>query len=80
MEYRMVYRIMKCSDFHEGNLLNWERKPKQIIINCIAGVTAVLIRKDNAPKWDPARIEDIVHSKHIMPFFEPLPDNDKLPI
>lgn len=45
----------------------------------IEGVGALLIRKDNAPKWIPARIEDVTE-KQVLSFFQPLPNDEALPM
>lgn len=41
------------------------------------GVRALLVEKDNKPKWDPARLEDVSESQ-INSYFEPLPYNMEL--
>lgn len=41
------------------------------------GVRALLITKDQNPKWNPAKLEDVTE-EHVARFFEPLPDNDEL--
>lgn len=51
-----------------------------VAIVYIAGVKALLVRKDNNPKWEPSRIEDVSIHRDILPFFEPLPNNDRLPM
>lgn len=43
-----------------------------------AGVTAVLIRKDNTPKWNPSKLED-VSEEEVLKFFKP-DDDDELPM
>lgn len=43
------------------------------------GVRALLIDKDNAPKWNPANVED-VSSERVLSFFEPLSSNHSLKI
>lgn len=43
------------------------------------GVRALLISKDNKPKWNPPCIED-VPLQRVQSFFQPLPDNDELPM
>lgn len=45
----------------------------------IEGVNARLIRKDNKPIWDPARIED-VKDEEVMQFLKPLSNRDELPM
>lgn len=45
----------------------------------VSGVRAILITKDNNPKWDPSRIEDVTEDQ-LLPLYEPLPNDDKLPI
>jgi len=41
------------------------------------GVRAVLVDKDNAPKWNPARIED-VKMEDVYKHFERLPSHQEL--
>ncbi|XP_031625284.1 3-hydroxyisobutyryl-CoA hydrolase, mitochondrial isoform X2 [Contarinia nasturtii] len=41
------------------------------------GVRALLVRKDNNPKWNPARIEDVTDER-VESFFRPLPNNEDL--
>ena len=41
------------------------------------GVRAVLIDKDNKPKWNPAKLAD-VSPEHVDKFFKPSPDGDEL--
>ncbi|KAG5685086.1 hypothetical protein PVAND_014287 [Polypedilum vanderplanki] len=41
------------------------------------GVRALLIDKDQQPKWNPSKIEDVTQG-HVLKFFVPLPDNDEL--
>ena len=41
------------------------------------GVRALLIDKDKAPKWKPARIED-VDSATVAAYFAPLPKGEEL--
>jgi enoyl-CoA hydratase len=53
MEYRIVSRITRDTDFYEG-------------------VRAVIIDKDNAPKWQPATIEAL-DSAAVEAHFAPLP-------
>lgn len=43
------------------------------------GVRALLIAKDKHPKWNPPSIED-VPAEQVLSFFEPLPNNDGLPM
>lgn len=43
------------------------------------GVRALLITKDKHPKWNPPSIED-VPVEQVLSFFEPLPNNDGLPM
>lgn len=43
------------------------------------GVRALLISKDGNPKWNPSRIED-VSDQRCLSYFEPLPNNDELPM
>jgi 3-hydroxyisobutyryl-CoA hydrolase len=41
------------------------------------GVRALLIDKDQQPKWNPLKIEDVTQD-HVNRFFAPLPDKDEL--
>lgn len=43
------------------------------------GIRAILIDKDNNPKWKPSRIEDVTEQQ-VHSYFEPLPDGDRLPM
>lgn len=45
----------------------------------VAGVKAVLVRKDNKPKWNPSRIEDVTEQS-ISHFFKPFANGDELPM
>lgn len=41
------------------------------------GVRAMLLERDNKPKWQPAKLEDVTESQ-IKAYFEPLPNNQEL--
>lgn len=41
------------------------------------GVRALLIDKDNSPKWDPKTVEE-VSDERVQSFFQPLTDGDEL--
>lgn len=43
------------------------------------GVRALLIGKDKKPKWNPPSIEDVPLDR-VRSFFDPLPNNDELPM
>lgn len=43
----------------------------------MSGVRALLITKDNKPKWNPARIEDVT-DEHVQSFFRSLPAGEEL--
>ncbi len=58
MEYRLVRRFMKASDFYEG-------------------VRAVLVDKDNAPKWKPATLAEAT-PEMVDAYFAPFKDEDEL--
>jgi len=58
MEYRLVRRFMKASDFYEG-------------------VRAVLVDKDNAPKWEPATLAEATPAM-VDAYFAPLRDEEEL--
>lgn len=45
----------------------------------IAGVKAALVRKDNKPKWNPCRLEDVTEES-IEHFFQPFANGDELPM
>ena len=49
--------------------------PKFYFCPPVAGIRALLIRKDKNPKWDPSRIEDVTEEE-ILPLYEPLPNNE----
>lgn len=39
----------------------------------------LLIIKNNTPKWNPPRIEDVTEQR-VLSFFRPLPKNENLPM
>jgi enoyl-CoA hydratase len=39
------------------------------------GVRAVVIDKDGAPRWQPARLEDVTEAE-LSPYFDPPADGD----
>lgn len=41
------------------------------------GVRALLVDRDQSPKWQPAKLED-VSDELVESFFKPLPGNDEL--
>lgn len=43
------------------------------------GVRALLIGKDKKPQWNPPSVED-VPAHRVQSFFNPLPNNDELPM
>lgn len=43
------------------------------------GARAVLITKDNKPKWNPSRIEDVT-DEHVLSFLRPMPKNEDFPM
>lgn len=43
------------------------------------GVRALLIAQDPNPKWNPSRIKD-VSNQRVRSYFDPLPNNDELPM
>lgn len=55
----------------------------RLAVNCIIdsdfkeGVRALLIDKDQQPKWRPNSIEEVTQ-EHVNKFFAPLPDKDEL--
>lgn len=55
----------------------------RLAVNCCIdsdfkeGVRALLIDKDQQPKWDPTRVEDVTQD-YVNKFFAPLPDKDEL--
>lgn len=88
MEYRFVHRIIKHNDFHEGSFLEYKivlkktektRNNMGIVSGLIVGVKAALVRKDNKPKWNPSRIEDVTEQS-ISYFFKPFSNSDELPM
>ena len=58
MEYRLVRRFVKASDFYEG-------------------VRALLVDKDNAPKWKPATLAEATPAM-VDTYFAPFTDEDEL--
>lgn len=48
-----------------------------LLIFILLGVRALLITKDNNPKWNPPRIEDVTEQR-VLSFFRPLPNNEDL--
>lgn len=83
MDYLLIHRVLKHREFREGELNEHVMLKKncgsKYQFACFEGVTARLIRKDNKPKWDPARIEDVTEEQ-IMHFFKPLSPSDELPM
>lgn len=81
MEYRLAVHCVEDSDFHEGRLkvtsINASLLKKKLQNASIAGVRALLITKDNQPKWNPSRIEDVTEQR-VLSFFRPLPNNEDL--
>lgn len=55
----------------EYRLAQWCMRPQPHSDFC-EGIRAVLVDKDNAAKWDPARLED-VSQERVAGFFQPLP-------
>lgn len=50
-----------------------------LLIVLVLGVKAVLVRKDNKPKWNPTKIENVT-DESIAHFFKPFADGDSLPM
>lgn len=85
MDYLLIHRVLKHREFREGEhndlpMLIVKKLWLKISIRfCFKGVAARLIRKDNKPRWEPARIEDVTEEQ-IMYFFKPLSPSDELPM
>lgn len=83
MEYRLAVRFVEDSDFNEGKLIHGSTLlinfVSILIRSLMSGVRALLISKDNNPKWNPSRIEDVTQER-VLSFFKPLPNNDELPM
>lgn len=81
MEYRLVVHFVEDSDFKEGTIVRANDSPfnNTTIIISFSGVSALLIRKDNSPKWNPSTIEDVTEDR-VRSFFRPLPNNEELPM
>ncbi|XP_055304663.1 3-hydroxyisobutyryl-CoA hydrolase, mitochondrial-like isoform X2 [Sitodiplosis mosellana] len=68
------------SNFSLGECLQMEYR---LAVRCVEdsdfheGVRALLITKDNNPKWNPPRIEDVTEER-VKSFFQPLPNNEDL--
>lgn len=88
MEYRLAVHFVEDSDFHEGMWIIKKRTRRKIVIRKSinfdliigkkkSGVRALLITKDNNPKWNPPRIEDVTEER-VKSFFRPLPNNEDL--
>lgn len=83
MEFRLAYNFLEDSDFFEGSypVFHAGKSTEEIIpfffLVQNKGVRALLITKDNKPKWNPARIEDVT-DEHVQSFFRPLPANEEL--
>lgn len=83
MEYRLAVNFVEDSDFHEGLTTRCLKNVQKVqfhlnlLISPTTGVRALLITKDNNPKWNPARIEDVTEER-VKSFFRPLPNNEDL--
>ncbi len=57
--------VLKTPDFYEGRNVFYG----DCLVNCYyPGVRAVIIDKDNKPKWSPDKLED-VESTYVTSFF-----------
>lgn len=85
MEYRLVHRIIKHNDFRDGPFVFvvfrffLSFQSKFFTFRSFAGVSAVLVRKDNKPKWNPSKIKDVT-DEQISYFFGPFANGDELPM
>lgn len=80
VEYRLSQRCCENNDFKEGreeiSNVNSERKFLKSFLSQIqiyVGVRALLIDKDQSPKWDPSTLEGVTQ-EIVDHFFSPLPD------
>lgn len=49
----------------------------QVFIRTYLGVRSLLIVKDNKPKWNPDRLEDVT-DQHVLSLFKTLPNNEDI--
>lgn len=83
-EYRLTLNFLGDDEFHEGikTFVFLFAKKSSLVnlqVTLSLGIRAMLLAKDEAPKWNPSRIED-VHEQRVLHFFRPLPKNDNLPM
>lgn len=80
MDYRVAVNVIQTHDFHEGSRISTFFYVKFILINKrFPGINALLIKKHNKPKWNPARIEDVTEQQ-VLALFRPLGNNEDLPM
>lgn len=80
----MAVHFVEDSDFKEGMTVGAHGSHFHLFFYCstiisFTGVSALLIRKDNSPKWNPPKIEDVTEDR-VRSFFRPLPNNEELPM
>lgn len=78
MEYRIACRALQNKDFIEGEFSWFNSNFLQILtIHYTLGVRALLIDKDNNPKWDPRTLDDVTDT-YIESYFKKLPVDEEL--
>lgn len=77
MEYRMAVHHLEDSDFKEGESDEFDDFVFDCIqqVNLFPGVRALLIDKDQQPKWNPATLEEVLDHR-VKFYFNSLEDED----
>jgi 3-hydroxyisobutyryl-CoA hydrolase len=81
MALKVVFKLLKhCHNLTLADCLQLEYQITQNFINksdFIEGVRALLIDKDNSPKWKPATLSEI-SQQQVDDYFKPVPNGMKL--
>jgi enoyl-CoA hydratase len=74
---RQLHDSLACKDFAENMAMELRIAARVIVLPDFAeGVRAVIVDKDNAPKWNPARPEGVTDAM-IEAIFAPLPADEE---